>query len=141
MAAMESMWAAETMRWGGPENFAEHWARYRTLRHDFLLSNLMTTQRQILDRVQDRENSVIWWSNAFSTVYSAWHFTMEQKRRIYENWIRALAEAAPRILLYGSDHSNSSVNSIRARQYWEAYRAEGGDPLSERRFYRQRIRF
>lgn len=138
---MERLWAAETERWGGAGNFADQWAGYRTLRHDFLLSNLLTAQSQILERIQDHEHSVIWWSNAFSTLYSAWHCTVEQKRRIYESWIRALAERAPRILIYGSDHSNSSVNSTRAREYWEAYRAEGGDPLSERSFFRHRIRF
>jgi hypothetical protein len=52
-----------------------------------------------------------------------------------------LAAKAPGILLYGSDHSNSPVNCIAAAQYWSRYRAEGVDPLAERRLYRYAMRF
>lgn len=140
-AEMEHLWVAETLRWGGPEAFADHWARYQSLRHDFLHRNILTECGEILRLVQDRDDAVIWWSNAFSTVYSAWNFSVAQKRHVYENWIRDLAQKAPRMLLYGSDHSNSGVNRIRAAAYWQAYRADGGDPLTERHFCDHQIRF
>ncbi len=138
---MERLWKLETGRWGGPERFSAHWARYRALPHDFVLANLFENPCELLQRIGGGGEEAIWWSNAFSTVYSAWHFSLEEKRRTYESWIRELALRSPRLLLYGSDHSNSSVNSMRAGDYWPAYQAQGGDPLAERNFHRHRIRF
>lgn len=137
---MDRLWKLETDRWGGADAFAAHWVRYRALPHEFVLTNLFQSREELLRRIGGGEEA-IWWSNAFSTVYSAWHFSIEEKRQAYESWIQELASRAPRLLIYGSDHSNSSVNSMRAGEYWPAYQAEGGDPLAERKFCRQRIRF
>ena len=84
---------------------------------------------------------MIWWSNAFCTIFSATHYSLAEKRGIYEDWITRLADKAPDIFLYGSDHSNSSVNAITARDYRDRYFAHGGDPLLSRAFHRRAIRF
>jgi hypothetical protein len=138
---MDRLWDREVTRWGGARRIREHWARYRSVKHSFVLCNLLTEQHKILDLIADVPGSVIWWSNAFSTVYSGWRHTPEEKMKFYENWVRDLAAKAPTLLLYGSDHSNSSVNCIHAGQYWEQYRSQGGEPLSERSFHRREIRF
>lgn len=138
---MERLWSAEAARWGGEDEIATHWSRYRELDHDFLPCNVLTGHDDLLEHISDRPGSVVWWSNAFSTIFSACHYTLEEKRELYEDWIRKLAVKAPRILLYGSDHSNSPVNCIRADEYWERYQAEGGDPLAERDLYRHAMRF
>jgi hypothetical protein len=138
---MERLWALETKRWGGAQAFADHWSRYRELRHDYVLCNILSEQQRLLDAIDDQPGAVIWWSNAFCTVYSATHYSLEQKRRIYEQWTQGLASKAPRLFLYGSDHSNSSVNGLTAGEYWERYSAQGGDPLRGRSFHRGQIRF
>jgi len=139
-AELERLWAAELARWGGSENFEGHWRQFRTLKRDYLLCNILEADA-LLARIRNEPGALIWWSNAFCTIFSATHFSLEQKRRIYEDWIVRLAEAAPDIFLYGSDHSNSSVNAITARDYRDRYFAHGGDPLLARAFHRHSIRF
>ncbi len=140
-AEMERLWLAEADRWGGENAIAEHWSRYRELDHEFLQCNILSGQDEMLERMRDENGSVIWWSNAFCTIYSAYHYTLDEKRDFYERWIAKLANKAPRILLYGSDHSNSPVNGISAADYLREYRKQGGDPLGERRLYRYAMRF
>jgi PAS domain-containing protein len=137
---LERLWATELTRWGGAEAFERHWRRYRTLRREYLLANILEPA-SLLARIEDAPGAVIWWSNAFCTIYSATHHSLEGKRLIYENWIAHLAEKAPGIFLYGSDHSNSSVNGITARDYRGRYHARGGDPLLSRAFHRRSISF
>jgi hypothetical protein len=138
---MQALWHREIERWGGEENLRLHWSRARKLKYRFLHCNLLTEPEKLLSLIADGRGAVIWWSNAFATVYSALHHTVEEKRAIYESWILALAAKAPRLLLYGSDHSNSSVNGMSAAEYQAEYDKAGGDPLAERRLHRRVIRF
>jgi hypothetical protein len=138
---MGRLWAAELARWGGEEALASHWSRYRALRHEYRLCNILSQTDDLLEAIEDRPGAVVWWSNAFATVFSAMRYSLEEKRRIYDRWVDGLARKAPRILLYGSDHSNSSVNCTTAAEYWERYSAEGGDPLRGRRLHQHEIRF
>jgi hypothetical protein len=137
---LERLWTAELARWGGAEQFESHWQRFRALRHDYLLCSILEPDA-LLARIENQPGSVIWWSNAFCTIFSATHYSLAEKRRIYEDWITRLANRAPDIFLYGSDHSNSSVNAITARDYRDRYFAHGGDPLMARTFHRHAIRF
>jgi len=138
---MERLWQAEIERWGGEDIIADHWARYRLLPHRFVPCNLLTAPSSLLAEIEEDAGAVIWWSNAFCTTYSAWRYTLEEKQRIYDDWIRALAAKAPRAFVYGSDHSNSSVNCISAGEYCRRYLLDGGDPLRARYFYRHEMRF
>ncbi len=139
-AELDRLWAAELVRWGGAEKFAAHWRRFQTIERDYLACNILEPD-VLLARIKDEPGSAIWWSNAFCTIYSAAHHSLDEKRRIYDDWIARLADRAPGIFLYGSDHSNSSVNAITAGDYRERYFAQGGDPLNARAFHRQAIRF
>ncbi|MGA3239232.1 MAG: hypothetical protein ABSG03_23390 [Bryobacteraceae bacterium] len=138
---MDRLWATEVARWGGQDQIAAHWSRYRELDHEFLLCNILTGHDELLEHIGDQRGSVIWWSNAFCTIFSACHYTLEEKQELYESWIRKLASKAPGILLYGSDHSNSPVNCLGAAEYWKSYQEAGGDSLGERRLYRHAMRF
>jgi hypothetical protein len=60
---------------------------------------------------------------------------------MYERWIRGLGDQAPHLVVYGSDHSNSSVNAITAGEYRERYFQGDGDPLRARHFFRHAMRF
>ena len=61
-------------------------------------------------------------------------------KHIPEDLQRALAARAPALFLYGADHINQSVNSIRAGEYAEALRLEAYDELVPRRSHRLQIR-
>jgi hypothetical protein len=138
--AMERLWATELASWGGPDAFAEHWRGFAALRHDYLACNILAPAA-LLARIEDEPGAVIWWSNAFSTIYTATHHGLAAMQAIYEDWLARLAAKAPGLWLYGSDHTNMSVNAITAKAYREGYLARGGDPLLARTFHRRRIRF
>jgi hypothetical protein len=138
--AMKRLWAAELDRWGGAEAFAAHWRRYGGLRREYLRCDVLDADL-LIDRIRDERGAVIWWSNAFCTVHTARRYGLEEKRRLYENWIRRLACAAPNVFVYGSDHANISVNGLTARAYRAGYFALGGDPLLSRSLFRRAIRF
>jgi len=137
---MERLWTAELDCWGGAEVFAAHWRRYCGLRREYLRCNVLHPD-PLLERIRDEPGAVIWWSNAFCTVYTARRYGLEEKRRLYEDWIQRMATAAPNIFVYGSDHANSSVNGLTAREYCESYFRLGGDPLLFRSLFRRSIRF
>jgi hypothetical protein len=103
--------------WGGERRFAEHWSRYCALDHEYVHCDLLSDASQLLTRVRPERAGVIWWSNAFFTVYGNWLFTIAQRKRMFEDWILALAGRNPGLFLYGSDFSNISVNDIRAGEY------------------------
>ena len=139
-ADLTELWRAETDRWGGERAFQEHWNRCRSLRHEFVCCDLLEDPRPLLDRVRPEPGAVIWWSNAFSTIYSNWFLTIDERRRRYLTWIEGLAARAPSLLLYGADHINSSVNSIRADEYAVLFARNGSDELNPGQFHRLQIR-
>jgi hypothetical protein len=137
--AAEEAWRGELARWGGAEVFREVWLRLRTLRHELVLANLLTDHDVLYGLLDGRRDAAIWWSNAFFTFFSNWHYDLAERRRIYERWIDGLARRAPDLLLYGSDCNNVSVNCIRAGEYRERFAA--GDELAPVQLYRHAMRF
>jgi hypothetical protein len=115
--AVERAWERELERWGGERAFAKHWSRYRQLRHEFVHCDVLDGAAPLLARVEPEENAVIWWSNAFFSVWGNWLLDAAERRAAYERWIEELAERNPDLFLYGSDFSNSSVNDVKAGEY------------------------
>ena len=115
--AVERAWERELERWGGERAFAEHWSRYRQLRHEFVRCDVLGNAARLLARVEPEEHAVIWWSNAFFSVWGNWLLDAAERRAAYERWVEELAERNPELFLYGSDFSNSSVNDVRAGEY------------------------
>jgi hypothetical protein len=139
-ADLESAWRREVIRWGGEQAFAEHWGRYRELQHDFVHCDVVGDPAPLLERVAVDPHAVMWWSNAFFTVHSNWHYTWNERRDRYEAWVSGLASRNPELLVYGSDHNNSNVNWIRIGDYWSRYRELPGDELVPRKLQHHEIR-
>lgn len=137
---LDQLWKAETDRWGGEKAFHEHWTLCRALPHEFVVCDLLEDPAPLLERIRSEPAAVIWWSNAFFTIYSNWLLTIAGRRQRYEKFIKGLAEAAPDLYLYGADHMNSSVNSIRADEYALLLSRDKGDGLIPAQFHRLQIR-
>jgi hypothetical protein len=137
---MDAAWRAETERWGGEPAFREHWRACRGLTHEFVRCNILTEQSSLLERVRSERSSVIWWSNAFFTMYSNWSYSIEDRRKFYRQWIDALAMKCPDISVYGSDNNNISVNAIRAGEYANLLQQDPGCELAPRKYQRIQIR-
>lgn len=137
---LEHTWERELQRWGGAQAFKAHWGAYRELRHLFVDCNILTEPAALLTLIKRESRAVIWWSNAFFTMFSNWYYGLDERRKFYDSWIERLAEINPDILVYGSDHTNASVNCIRAGEYWARYREFGGYELNPCRQHRTEIR-
>jgi hypothetical protein len=134
-------WEEELGKWGGAQILKEHWASYKKVRPSYVHCNILTEQQKLLAHIDGRPNSVIWWSNAFFTMYSNWYYTFEERKQIYDDWINGLSKKNPDIFLYGSDYSNISVNFVRAEEYAEQYSHAGSDYLNPFKLHRCEIRF
>ncbi len=135
--AAERTWERELEVWGSEQAFAEHWSRYRQLPHEFVRCDVLGDGTPLLERVEPEENAVIWWSNAFFSVWGNWLLDAGERRHRYERWIEALADRNPDLFLYGSDFSNGSVNNVQAAEYWALYRdaeCDGLVPLAANAF-------
>ena len=81
--AVERAWERELERWGGERAFAEHWSRYRQFRHEFVRCDVLGSAARLLARVEPEEHAVIWWSNAFFSVWGNWLLdAAERKSRL-----------------------------------------------------------
>jgi hypothetical protein len=139
-ADLDSVWSRELARWGGEDAFAAHWRRYRELQHEFVHCDLVGDPAPLLERVSSDPGGVIWWSNAFFTVHSNWHYPWSERRERYEAFVSRLASRNPALLFYGSDHNNTNVNWISAGDYWTRYRELPGDELVPRKLHHHEIR-
>jgi hypothetical protein len=125
----ERAWERELELWGGEQAFEEHWSRYRRLRHEFVRCDVLGDAAGLLARVEPEQDAVIWWSNAFFSVWGNWLLDAAERQRRYERWVDSLAERNPDLFLYGSDFSNSSVNDVQAAEYRNLLRDADCDEL------------
>ena len=137
-------WEQELRAWGGEESIHAHWQKFRRLNIEYLHCDVLTEHDRLLERIDDDDSSLIWWSNAFFSVHSNWLYSMAQRTGFYRQWIRKLAEKAPKMLLYGSDCHNVSVNCYPAGLYGEWFEkamSESGGDLRPPSLHRHEIRF
>lgn len=139
-ADLETMWSRELERWGGARQFQEHWQASRRLRHTYIHCDIMARPQPLLEQIESQNGAVIWWSNAFFTMFGNWFYSQQQRREVYQNWIGQLATRNPELFLLGADDNNSSVNGIQARSYAASYRDAGGDWQRPCKLHREEIR-
>ena len=133
---VESIWERELNCWGGSTAFREHWQAYRKLEHEYICCDIMSDPSALLSKVGHQPHAIVWWSNAFFTMYGNWLYSIEQRKQAYDHWIEQLASRNPDLDLFGSDYNNTSVNFVQAADYWDQYRQSGVDCLTP--FKRQR---
>jgi hypothetical protein len=138
---MDKYWEVETARWGGPDVLQAHWEKYSQIEHQFVEASIYDHQDLILDAMDGKPNSIIWWSNAFFTMYSNWHFNFEERRERYHKWIEKLAQQHPSLFIYGSDYNNISVNHLRASQYLQRISESENSYLDPEKWSAMEIRF
>ncbi len=140
LSDIQRMWQREVDRWGNETIFREHWQGYRALEHEYVCCNILTDPSPLFEQIAEQSSAIIWWSNAFFTMYGNWFYTLDQRSGMYENWIQQIAQRNPDLYLIGSDYNNVNVNSVRAAEYWEAYRRAHGSCLMPCRLAKTEIR-
>ena len=139
---VEQAWQRELLWWGGADRFRDHWQAYCKLPHRYVLCNLLDDPSAVL-RVMStgaRAGDVVWWSNAFFTMYGNWFHSPAERQGMYERWMSGVAAASPQALLYGSDYANANVNGITAGDYWSRYQQLAPDHLEPAALHRAEIR-
>lgn len=139
---VEQAWERELLWWGGADRFAAHWQAYRRLPHRYVPCNLLDDPGPVLQAMATRPRSgdIVWWSNAFFTMYGNWFHAPAERQRVYERWMAGLAAANPQALLYGSDNANANVNGMTAGDYWTRYLQIAPTPLEPAALHRTEIR-
>jgi hypothetical protein len=137
---IQRMWQQELERWGTARIFRDHWHAYRELKHEYVCCNILTDPSPLFDQIAEESSAIIWWSNAFFTMYGNWFYTLDQRRQMYDNWIQQMTRFNPDLYLFGSDYSNVNVNSVRALEYWDAYQRAGSNYLKPCRLAKTEIR-
>ncbi len=137
---IQRMWQRELERWGTARNFEDHWQAYRKLKHEYVCCNLLTDPSPLFDQITPESSAIIWWSNAFFTVYGNWFYTLDERTRMFENWIPRIACCNPDLFLFGSDQNNVNVNAVQASEYWDAYQRSGSSSLIPCRLAKTEIR-
>jgi len=139
---VEQAWERELKWWGGADCFRDHWQAYRRLPHRYLECNLLDDPAVVLRAMEasPRAGDIVWWSNAFFTMYGNWFHSPVERQRMYERWMSGLAAASSHALLYGSDYANANVNGISASEYWTRYLQLAPDHLEPAALHRTEIR-
>jgi hypothetical protein len=137
---IERMWQRELERWGTAELFRDHWHSYVQLQHEYVDCNLMTDPSPLLEQIVAEPSAIVWWSNAFFTVYGNWFYSLGQRKQVYENWIGQLAQRNPDLHLFGSDYNNVNVNATGAGEYWDAYQRASSSELNPCRLSKTEMR-
>ncbi len=137
---LETVWSGELERWGGASAFRRHWQEYRRLPHEYVRCNLLEDSSALIEAIRREPSAVIWWSNAFFTMYGNWLYSASQRHRIYLRFIETISECNPDLYLLGSDHHNTNVNGVGAAEYRDRFRNNGGDDLSPCKLFRTVIR-
>ena len=128
---LEQLWARELQDWGGADAFAEQWNATRRLRHRFVEVDLLQAPEIALGTPPDGP-SLVWWSNAFSSVHALWHLRHAERLNAFSRWIEVIAERCPQAWLLGADANNCPVGGIQAAAYASVLSAwQGGmhEPL------------
>lgn len=113
---LDTLWARELDDWGGADAFAGHWAATRRLEHRYVSVDLLNAPEHAVETMT-HEATAVWWSNAFSSVYSLWNWRYAERAQAYARWIRAVAHKSPNALLIGADADNTAIAGARAADY------------------------
>ncbi len=127
---LEQLWQTELARWGGSQRFKEQWQRLKSLPHRYMHIDLLEDKQALFEAIKGAGNSYIWWSNAFFTIYSLWHFSAQQRKSFYYEWVSLLAQYAGDCRVNGADHNNYAVNGLTAQQYHKLLDEQSGGELS-----------
>ncbi|MCH8622527.1 hypothetical protein [Undibacterium sp. TS12] len=138
---VDMLWQQELDKWGGAQNFQQHWQACRKLPHQYLHCDLLQGRQELLDALSLYQNAYIWWSNAFFTIYSHWHYSADERKQQYLAWVEELAKAAPDCQVNGADHHNVAVNGLTAAAYEKQFVRHPEDELAPQRLHTVDIRF
>ena len=141
---LDQLWKAETDRWGSEETFQNHWNLCRSLPHEFILCDLLERPRGVAGAYPARaQRGHLVEQCVLHDLQQLVFHDRRAPRAIPEISSMVWRRRRPALFLYGADHLNSSVNSIRSDEYaarLAAAASDAGHELMPARFHRLQIR-
>ena len=66
--------------------------------------------------MDNKNNSIIWWSNVFHTVNTHYTRRLSEVKDLYIDWLESLDEKNPNLWVFGKDYINEPVegNTIQS---------------------------
>ncbi len=138
---MEHLWQQELTKWGGADKFEQHWLQCHKLPHQYIHCDLLQNRQVLLDEISRYPNSYIWWSNAFFTIFSHWHYSPTERKKQYLQWITDLSVSSPACQINGADHNNIAVNGLSALTYRQQFNQTECDELTPQKIHSIDIQF
>lgn len=118
------LWEREISWWGSSNTIKEHWYKYKSLEHTYTHVNIYENPSKIIDRIEQDNASVIWWSNAFHTVSAHYTLGLKGVRNSYTNWLTKIYEKNPEMYILGTDYLNNSINNNKLHNYLHDYKSQ-----------------
>jgi hypothetical protein len=110
----EEFWHKEIEKeFGSPEEFKELWDRYRKLKHNFHIIDIVTEPVKLFDEIQKQPgpNKVLWTTNIWPTMMLHWNVDIDQ---IEEMYLKFESLVPDDLVLYGQDYlANDLQDRIR----------------------------
>lgn len=112
----EKLWEIECERWGGASAIEEHWQRYKNLEHKYIHCDIVKDFSKVIDKVENKDTSVIWWSNVFHTVNTHYTRRLSEVKELYIDWLENVENKNPNLWAFGKDYINKPVegNTIQS---------------------------
>ncbi len=96
----QKSWERELSLWGGQEKFAEHWRWFRTLPVDFQKIDLLSEPEKLKLILQQRTNTLLWYSNLWNNEYVAHIYGVRQLAQQQLQWLeKTMPSETPVVLL------------------------------------------
>jgi hypothetical protein len=137
---MDDMWENELKRWGGAENFHSHWQKYRSLTHIYVRCDLWSQRERLIELMGKSNSEIIWWSNAFFTIYGNWKYDIPERKQAFQEWMTALSNKNRDLVIYGSDHINTSLSGLNVEEYINLVKGIDSNELNPLRLAKVEIR-
>ena len=61
------------------------------------------------DKVENKDTSVIWWSNVFHTVNTHYTRRLSEVKELYIDWLENIENKNPNLWAFGKDYINKPV--------------------------------
>lgn len=91
-------WERELIRWGGEDNFKDHWTWFRSQDVDFIPLDYIHEPSKLCSLLENQKGAV-WVSNIWHNEFVAYHFK-DKLSEAYRNWIELIEKKSPDTVLF-----------------------------------------
>ena len=105
----KEFWEQEVSEHGGPQEFKKLWDRYRKLKHEFYVIDIVNESEKLFEKINNAQGiKVIWTTNIWSSEMLHWNVEPEV---LEQKWLKFESMIPDDLVLYGHDYVAVDMNS------------------------------